>query len=55
MKPPRSILDKEFSYIGSARTDLAATFRRIRKQIAEDLKKQESSNVKPLTKRKEQA
>lgn len=32
MKPARSILDKQFKYVPAARTDLAATFRRLRRE-----------------------
>jgi hypothetical protein len=32
MKPPRSILSPEFKYKNAAETDIAATFRRIRRE-----------------------
>lgn len=32
MKPPRSILDPSFRYVGSAQTDVASTFRRIERE-----------------------
>ena len=35
MKPPLSILKKDFIYINSANTDISKTFARIRKQLAE--------------------
>lgn len=31
--PPRSILSQEFRYIDAAHTDVAATFRRIRREM----------------------
>ena len=32
-QPPKSILDPTFKYTNSASTDVAATFRRIRKEM----------------------
>lgn len=33
MKPPRSILSKDFKWVPPAKQDCAATFRRIRREI----------------------
>ena len=35
MKPPRSCLDPAFKYTSAAKTDCAATFRRIRREQAD--------------------
>ena len=35
MKPPRSILDPRFRYVPSGKTDVAATIRRARRELAE--------------------
>ena len=35
MKPPKSILDRAFKWVPPAKQDCAATFRRIRKELAE--------------------
>lgn len=43
MKPTKSILDKSFVYRSAAQTDLAATFRRIRKQQQEREREQEQN------------
>jgi hypothetical protein len=33
MKPLKGILDKDFRYVSAAKTDVAATFRRIRREM----------------------
>lgn len=43
MKPPKSILDRSFQYTPSAQTDLAKTFRRVRKE-----QERENRTVTPL-------
>lgn len=49
------ILDKDFKYIPAAQTDIAKTFKRIRKEM-EDAKKVEDarlkSNIRPIARAK---
>lgn len=55
MKPPRSILDPKFRYTSSARTDVAATFRRILREHEAKLSRRastEAQNVQPIKMRK---
>jgi len=58
VKPPRSLLDKDFRYTPSAKTDLAATFRRIRKELEAQQQRQAANEsevaakVAPLTTRR---
>lgn len=47
-KPPRSILDPAFKYTTAAKTDIAKTFRRIRREQQEAAKIAAASNVKPM-------
>ena len=49
MKPPRSILDPAFKYVPPAKQDCAATFRRIRRELAEQAL-QTSKVVAPIRK-----
>ena len=49
MKPPKSILDPAFKYVPPAKQDCAATFRRVRKELAEQAL-QTSKVVRPLKK-----
>ena len=53
MKPPKSILDKSFSYRNASETDVAATFKRVRRQLAEQQKADQevAQKVRPITKR----
>lgn len=52
----KSILDKSFQYRNSSETDLAKTFARVRRQMAEDAKREAAAQaevavkVKPITK-----
>lgn len=46
---PKSILDRTFKYTPSSKTDLAATFRRVRKELAEQAL-QTSKVVAPIRK-----
>ncbi|MCR4300664.1 MAG: hypothetical protein NUV51_03565 [Sulfuricaulis sp.] len=53
MKPARSILDKNFRYTTAAGTDVAATFRRIRRELAEQQKSAQqevTQKVRPIKK-----
>ena len=43
MKPPKSLLDPAFRYVPAAKTDVAATIRRVRREMAE----QEPPRVEP--------
>lgn len=52
MKPPRSILDPKFRYTSSARTDVAATFRRILRQHEANIVER-TEKVAPLKQRKQ--
>lgn len=47
MKPNKSILDKSFAYRNSSNTDVAATFKRIRREMAK-VKTNANVNVTPL-------
>ena len=49
MKPPKSILDRSFPYVSSARTDIAKTFRRIIKQQAAERAALEAEKVNKVT------
>lgn len=46
--PPHSILSSDFDYKPSGKTDLRATFRRIRREQQEQAKIEAASNVKPI-------
>lgn len=54
--PMKSILDRSFKYVPAASTDIAATFRRIRREQAVAKAAQEAeiaaSNVKPIQRKK---
>jgi Sec-independent protein translocase protein TatA len=58
VKPPKSILDRSFRWTSPACTDVAATFRRIRKAMAEEQQQQAANDeeqrrkVKPIAKAK---
>lgn len=47
MKPPRSCLDRSFKYISAAKTDLRATFARIRRE-QEAILSEQKQKVSPL-------
>jgi len=54
MKPPRSILDRSFRYVPAVKTDVAATFARVRReQLARDRATTEETArvVRPLTRK----
>jgi hypothetical protein len=46
----KSILDPSFRYVPAAHTDLRATFRRIRRELAA-ARAEERAKVQPITKR----
>lgn len=49
MKPRLSILDKRFSYRDAASTDVAATFRRIRRELAAAAAAEAAQKKAPVT------
>jgi hypothetical protein len=49
---PRSILDPNFRYTPSVATDVAATFRRIRRELAKQAKPVQPAPVTHLQQRK---
>jgi hypothetical protein len=45
-----NILDPKFKYVPAARTSVAETFKRVRKQMAEDAKRLEAEKLERISK-----
>ena len=44
-KPEKSILSRDFRYVDAANTDVAATFKRARKQIRDELAARSAAGI----------
>lgn len=49
-KPPKSILDRDFRYVPAARTNIAATFARLRRQAKMEEAKPATPKVRLIRK-----
>ena len=51
-KPRISILSREFKYVNAARTDIGATFRRVRRELREANEVEQRTKVLPIRRTK---